>query len=101
MAEPLFWEESVRAGGGNQDRRPKRTHDAGFHIWDQLMVSGAALNARPLRLLEKTVHYHCDADNSAWERTGAMIPVRWGYTNETTCVGASDHYPILAEFETS
>ena len=101
LTEPLFWEKSLRAGGGNQDTRPKRSLTGSFHVWDQLMVSGAALKSKPLRLLEESVHYHCDADNSTWEKTGAMIPVRWAYTNNTTYTGASDHYPILAEFETS
>ena len=99
LTEPLLWEHTMRSGGGNRDTRPKRTLAAACHVWDQLMVSGAALTAKPLRLLEGTIHYHCDADNSKWDGTGAMVPVRWHYTDNTTFGGASDHYPLLAEFE--
>lgn len=100
LTEPLAWEDCVQAGGGKQDPRPKRTHDRGYVVWDQLMVSGKALRDGPIRLAEKTVaYYHNEGVNAEYNQNGAMCPIRWEYHDQGNCRGASDHYPVLAEFE--
>jgi hypothetical protein len=99
LSEPLPWEDCIQSGGAMPDTRPKRTHDGKWVVWDQMMASGAALTGRPLRLIEKSVHYHGDVTNSKVNANGAMVPVGWSYDGTTRLgEGASDHYPVLGEF---
>lgn len=98
LCEPLPWEDSVRAGGGLKDPRPKRSHDGAYVVWDQLMVSGRAMKNGPLRLIEKTVDYYRDGHNSVYNKCGSVCPIRWTYQAPGKYSGASDHYPVTAEF---
>lgn len=96
LTEPLTWEQRVRS---RPENRPKRSFATGFFVWDQLLVSGRALENGPIRLLEKTVGYHLGDMNSERDRRGVLRPVKWWYNTVSDYRGASDHYPLVAEFE--
>ncbi|MCX7049592.1 MAG: endonuclease/exonuclease/phosphatase family protein [Candidatus Sumerlaeota bacterium] len=70
------------------------------HIYDQIMVSGAALLKRPL-LLREPVSLFAHPDYSrhlAKQGFYRLVPVRWRENpNNDGC--ASDHFPICATFE--
>jgi len=100
LTEPFAWEESMPAGGIQNDPRPKRTQDGNkYVVWDQLMVSGRALRNGPIKLIEKSVDYHRDLRNSTCKPNGALCPIRWSYSGPGQFEGASDHYPVVTEFE--
>jgi len=99
LTEPMTWGQQMAGGVVVQEDRPKRTHVSGNYVWDQLMVSGRAMKNGPIVLLEDTVGYHRDHHNSEYNQNGILLPVRWKYQGPGACVGASDHYPLLAEFE--
>jgi exonuclease III len=98
LTEPLYWEDySARL----PEPRPKRTHSGKYVIWDQLIVSREALKGGSLQLLEKSVRYSANTSlNARHNRYGVLTPLRWSYQNEEI-EGASDHFPLLAEFEIS
>lgn len=100
LTEPLMWGSPIQ-GAGAAEGRPKRTHVGGNYVWDQLMVSGRAMKSGPVLLLEQTVDYHRDHRNSARNQNGVLIPVRWKYQGPGSYVGASDHYPLVAQFSPS
>jgi endonuclease/exonuclease/phosphatase family metal-dependent hydrolase len=102
MDEPHIWEDRVQAGNDYRDRRPKTSHDASPGvIFDQLLVSGAALRNGPLTLRERSVRYHY-ANNPVARHTGGgyLKPRRWEWdAGQNTGSGASDHFALLAEFD--
>jgi exonuclease III len=95
LAEPFYWEEWA-SNPKLKEPRPKRTHSGGFVIWDQLMVSAGALKDGPIKLLEKTVRYYISHFNARHNKNGVLEPMRW---TDGEVIGASDHFPLLAEFE--
>ena len=92
-AKPNSW-----GGTKGPEPRPKRTHAAKTVVWDQLMVSGRALKNGPVTLIEETVDYHRDRRNSRYNARGVLVPIRWDYQGPGVATGASDHYPVVAEF---
>lgn len=98
VCEPDYYEDTLRPN--YQEPRPKtsfgeKAHDA---ILDQLLVSGRALRGGPLSLRERTVCYHHDQWTELYTPTGALRPREWRYHGPSDSSGASDHFPLLAEF---
>ena len=79
--------------------RPVTSWDRRRVIYDQLLVSGGALRGGPLELKEDTVRYHY-VDRLNARRTRMVIePLRFTYDSlSQSAAGASDHFPVLAEF---
>jgi hypothetical protein len=98
LAEPDAWEDLNAAA--MDVTRPRTSHDASPPvIFDQLLVSRAALRLGPIRLLEKSVRYHVvDGVNSVRRSSGNLVPLRWVYNPPAAAVGCADHYPLIAEF---
>jgi hypothetical protein len=98
LPEPDAWEDLTAAG--MKVTRPRTSHDASPPvIFDQLLVSRAALRLGPIRLLEQTVRYHVvDGVNSVRRSSGNLAPLRWTFDPGGAHSGCADHYPLLAEF---
>jgi endonuclease/exonuclease/phosphatase family metal-dependent hydrolase len=99
LTEPLTWGKDLPGNVGMREYRPKRTHVSGNYVWDQLMVSGRAMKNGPIMLREESVDYHRDGRNSRYNRNGVLVPIRWDYKSHGSFMGASDHYPLVAEFQ--
>ncbi|HSN99315.1 MAG TPA: endonuclease/exonuclease/phosphatase family protein, partial [Candidatus Nanopelagicales bacterium] len=98
LPESDFWETARKTD--YRSSQPRTSHDTrpGV-IYDQLLVSSAALRGGPVTLLEKSVQYHCDRDTSIRDRSGALTPFRWRYEgNSPGGEGTSDHFPLVAKF---
>ncbi len=98
VCEPDYYEDTLRPD--YREPRPKtsfgeKAHDA---ILDQLLVSGRALRGGPLSLRESTVCYYHDRRTELYTPTGALRPREWKYRGPSDSSGASDHFPLLAEF---
>ena len=79
--------------------RPVTSHDGDRVLFDQLLVGGGALRGGSLLLREQSVRYHWVPDTNAIQTRMAIRPFRFEFdpaTGENT--GASDHFPLLAEF---
>lgn len=98
LPESDFWEATQKVG--HRPNRPRTSHDSKpAVVYDQLLVSGAALRGGPITLLEETVHYHCDTDTSTRDKSDSLLPFRWSYAgNPASGCGASDHFPLAATF---
>jgi endonuclease/exonuclease/phosphatase family metal-dependent hydrolase len=103
LCEAAPWERARQ--DDYSEPRPKMTHDSSPPVvWDQLLVSARALRGGPVELREATVSYHCDSVTS--RRTtrgtpkGVLKPARWEYRGAGDYSGASDHFPLVAVFDT-
>lgn len=73
--------------------------DGKRRILDHLLVGGGALRGGPLLLRERSVCYHWVAGVNATRTKKVIKPLRFHYDPSTgTAAGASDHFPLLAEF---
>jgi exonuclease III len=97
LTEPLRWENRLAR---IHEPRPKRTFgEYPIAVFDQLLVSRQAMAPRPFGLLESTIRYYCrDNVNSRVNTNGVMFPFPWDFRSDQDYQGASDHYPLLAEF---
>ena len=98
LTEPFHWEDWHSKSPKPQEPRSKRTHSGSMVVWDQLLVSGYTLKNGPIQLQEKTVDLYKGPLNAKHNKNGVLVPVRWEY-NQGNPKGASDHFPVLAEFE--
>jgi len=99
LCEPAPWEDARMQG--YMEPRPKTTHGRNAPaVFDQLLVSGRALRKGPLQLRESTVEYFCDHVTSERNARGRLIPRRWHWLQPGQHSGASDHFPLLAAFDT-
>lgn len=73
---------------------PITTWDDARAIFDQLLVSREILQGVPMRLLESRGGYHCGPANARLSAAGRICARPWDGT-----AGASDHLPIVAQFE--
>jgi endonuclease/exonuclease/phosphatase family metal-dependent hydrolase len=96
MAEPRLWEDT--RAGHPAEPRPKTTVSASFSVFDQIMVSAAALRRGPIELVEGSVCCACTAVTSEHNARGILRPRRWEEAAPGSFVGASDHFPLLATF---
>jgi hypothetical protein len=99
LTEPFHWEDWYARTPRPKEHRPKRTHFGAFVIWDQLLLSGYALKNGPIQLQERSARYFAGPHNSRYNRDGVLEPVPWSHRGGTPN-GASDHFPVLAEFRT-
>lgn len=98
LAEPRMWETIGPAGMA--DPVPKTSWEKQFAIFDQILVSRAALLGQPLRLRESSVRYHVSPTVAGIRRSGVLKPLPWIIDPQTNQPrGASDHFPLLASFD--
>jgi hypothetical protein len=84
---------------GFQLERPVTSYDGDRALFDQLLVGGGALRGGPLLLREKSIRYHWVPGLNASRTRTSIKPLRFDFNPETgTSTGASDHFPLLAEF---
>lgn len=101
-AEPMLWQDVLAMGRDYREPRPKTTHDSSPPaLFDQLLVSSAVLKNGPITLLEKSIQYVAIEHQTAYyTRAGVLRPRRWSWDPLTsTGIGASDHFPLRADFE--
>lgn len=98
-AEPSLWDEVVQLGPDYRERRPKTTHGESPVLFDQLLVSGAALRRGPIALQESSVRCVVNDLTAEYTRAGVVRPQRWSWDPATQAgTGASDHFPLSADF---
>ncbi len=103
LLEPVTWEDRSARGNDYRDSRPKTSHDAPSPvIFDQLLVSAAALRNGPITLREQSVRYFWTDEIAEWTGGGYLKPKRWRWNaDERRGTGASDHFALLGEFDVS
>lgn len=101
LQEPEAWENRSALGNAYRDRYPKTSHDTSPPvIFDQLLVSGAALRNGPITLREQSVRYFWNDEIAEWTGGGYLKPKRWRWNEvEGRGTGASDHFALLGEFD--
>lgn len=99
LCEPDYWENTQIEGF--REKRPKTSFGRSEKlILDQLLVSGRLLKNGPLRLREASIRFHLDTDTAEFTKGGRIRAKSWHYEAITgSHSGASDHMPLLAEFE--
>jgi len=79
--------------------RPVTSHDGDRVLFDHLLVGGGALRGGPLLLREQSVRYYWDPKLNAARTRIVIKPLRFEFDPATGArTGASDHFPLLAEF---
>ena len=98
LAEPEMWEAAGQPG--YQEPRPKTTHGIQRPVvFDQLLVSGRALQNGPIRLREASIEYLWDQATSRRNNRGELQPFAWKWRSARDFEGVSDHFPLLARFD--
>lgn len=96
LSEPDPWEQTLVPA--YRATRPKGTHAADL-VFDQLLVSGAALRGGLLTLRDSSVALATiDQLTSRFNRQGACVPLPWSYVSAVEYSGTSDHLPLTAVF---
>lgn len=99
-SEPSYWDQVQEQGADYRDPRPTTTHAASSAVFDQLLVSGAALRNGPIELIESSVRCVVNEHTAEYTTTGRLRPRRWSWDPETsTGTGASDHFPLTADLQ--